>query len=48
MVRIVCAWCNKLIRIEDWGKSDKGTQVTGTSHGICPECAKQNKPEVTQ
>lgn len=36
-VRIVCAWCGDLMRVEEWEGQ------TGTSHGICAECATKEK-----
>ena len=33
-VQIVCAWCKKLIRTEQWPWD------AGVSHGMCTDCSK--------
>jgi hypothetical protein len=42
----ICAWCRKIGRDNEWLLLEqylsKGFEVR-TSHGICPECAKQMK-----
>jgi hypothetical protein len=35
VIKIVCSWCGK-----DMGYKD-GKGQTGTSHGICPDCAEK-------
>ena len=39
-VKIVCAWCDKLVREEEW------LGQTGTSHGICPKCAEKELAKI--
>jgi len=34
-LRVICAWCERLIRIEE--VKDLNTENT-VSHGICPRC----------
>lgn len=47
LVRVVCAWCNNLMRYEMWPESEPGAlgALKGgeplTSHGICPTCMQQ-------
>jgi hypothetical protein len=35
-IPLICSWCNKIYRIEQWKFEEN--QRTGVSHGICPEC----------
>jgi len=39
---IVCAWCNK-----DMGEKD-GQGVSGTTHGICPDCQEKIMNELKE
>jgi hypothetical protein len=45
-VKIICAWCSKVIRIEIWPDHDgkKGGEIS--SHGICEQCLKGVKLEM--
>ena len=39
--QLICAWCGKLIE-EKEGSLGRGEKI---SHGICPECRKEQSPE---
>jgi hypothetical protein len=36
--RVVCAWCEQPIE----GTTPDASTLTGTSHGICPPCARRH------
>jgi hypothetical protein len=47
-MRVVCAWCKKLIRVVDDApplKSPGGITLENVSHGICEECLKKELPK---
>ena len=39
LARIVCAWCNQLIRYAVWPQT--GGLIENTSHGICDACSRK-------
>jgi hypothetical protein len=39
---VFCAWCGKPLGTKD------GEGVSGVSHGICPDCARQFLNELSQ
>lgn len=47
LVRVVCAWCNALLRYEAWPESEPNSVLDEEggepliSHGICPTCMQQ-------
>jgi hypothetical protein len=40
LVRVVCAWCNNLMRYEMWPEADDSAEggELRTSHGMCHRC----------
>ena len=43
-IPVVCSWCNKIYHIKQWPV--EFGKPTGVSHGMCPECEKQQQEEL--
>lgn len=37
-----CSWCRRVYRDGQWVKVALDQSVLNITHGLCPECAKQN------
>ena len=46
----ICSWCRKVCHDDEWLKLEdyfNSRFATRTSHGMCPECLKKKKEELT-
>lgn len=47
----ICGWCRKVCHDGEWLEMEKYFRskfATKTSHGMCPECLKKKKEELSQ